>query len=171
MTAALLLAIALALRRTRHLYEEAGRRHAAEEALKQAQRLEALGQLTGGVAHDFNNILMVVGGSARRLKRSQTEPREVRALEMIELAVEKGESLTRKLLSFSRRRTLSPKVVDLTASVSALRGVLAQSVQGDIVFDFKLPREVIAVKVDPSELEIALINLTLKWPRDPISFT
>src|ERR1044072_5447347 len=93
-TAALLIAIALALRRTRRLYEEERRRQTAEDALKQAQRLEALGQLTGGVAHDFNNLLMVIGGSARKLKRAQPETKLLRPLEMIELAVQKGESLT-----------------------------------------------------------------------------
>jgi two-component system NtrC family sensor kinase len=160
-TAALLIAIALALRRTRGLYEEERRRQAAEDALKQAQRLEALGQLTGGVAHDFNNLLMVIGGSARKLKRSQPEGKELRSLEMIELAVQKGESLTRKLLSFSRRRTLSPQVIDLAACILSLRGVLAQSVQADVELDFRMPHEQIAVKLDPSELEIALLNLTL----------
>ena len=160
-TAALLIAIALALRRTRRLYEEERRRQTAEDALKQAQRLEALGQLTGGVAHDFNNLLMVIGGSAKKLKRSQPDAKELRSLEMIELAVQKGESLTRKLLSFSRRRTLSPQVIDLAACILSLRGVLAQSVQGDIELDFRMPREPIAVKLDPSELEIALLNLTL----------
>ena len=160
-TAALLIAIALALRRTRGLYEEERRRQTAEDALKQAQRLEALGQLTGGVAHDFNNLLMVIGGSAKKLQRSQPEARQLRSLEMIELAVQKGESLTRKLLSFSRRRTLSPQVIDLAACILSLRGVLAQSVQGDIEFEFRMPHEQIAVKLDPSELEIALLNLTL----------
>lgn len=104
-TAILIVVIALALRRTRRLYEEEDRRQAAEDALKQAQRLEALGQLTGGVAHDFNNLLMVIGGSAKKLQRSERDAKERRSLEMIELAVQRGESLTKKLLSFSRRRT------------------------------------------------------------------
>ena len=116
-TAILIVVIALALRRTRRLYEEEDRRQAAEDALKQAQRLEALGQLTGGVAHDFNNLLMVIGGSAKKLQRSERDAKERRSLEMIELAVQRGESLTKKLLSFSRRRTLSPQVINLTACI------------------------------------------------------
>ena len=104
---------------------------------------------------------MVIGGSARKLKRAQPETKLLRPLEMIELAVQKGESLTRKLLSFSRRRTLSPQVIDLAACILSLRGVLAQSVQGDIELDVRMPRAPIAVKLDPSELEIALLNLTL----------
>jgi two-component system, NtrC family, sensor kinase len=160
-TAALVLVIALALRRTQRLYHEEERRQAAEEALKQAQRMEALGQLTGGVAHDFNNLLMVIGGSAQKLKRAPHDGRELRALEMIELAVKKAENLTRKLLSFSRRRTISPQVIDLSACVDSLRGVLAQSVTGDVAIVLRLPKELIAVKLDPSELEIALLNLTL----------
>jgi two-component system NtrC family sensor kinase len=160
-TAALILVVALALRRTRRLYDEASRRQAAEDALKQSQRLEALGQLTGGVAHDFNNLLMVIGGSAKKLKRAQRDAKDLRSLEMIDLAVQKGESLTRKLLSFSRRRTLLPQVIDLPTAIDSLRGVLAQSVTGDVALEFQLPRNMIPVKVDPSELEIALLNLTL----------
>jgi two-component system NtrC family sensor kinase len=104
---------------------------------------------------------MVIGGSARRLQRSQRDEKEQRSLEMIELAVQKGESLTKKLLSFSRRRTLSPQVVNLSACIDSLRGVLAQSITGDIQLEFHMPRRLIAVKVDPSELEISLLNLTL----------
>lgn len=97
-TGALIVVVALALRRTRRLYEEAKRRQIAEGALKQAQRLEALGQLTGGVAHDFNNLLMVVGGSARKLKRANKDPIELQPLQMIEAAVQKGEGLTLSLI-------------------------------------------------------------------------
>jgi two-component system NtrC family sensor kinase len=160
-TGALILVVALALRRTRTLYEEAERRQAAEGALKQAQRLEALGQLTGGVAHDFNNLLMVVGGSARKLKRTNKDSKELHSLQMIESAVQKGERLTRKLLAFSRRQSLSPEVVDLPDCVRKLRAVLEQSIQGNVEIEILAPSWEIAVKVDPDELEIALLNLTL----------
>jgi two-component system NtrC family sensor kinase len=107
-TAALIAIVLLALKRTRRFNEEATRRQVAENALKQSQRLEALGQLTGGVAHDFNNLLMVVEGSAQRLKRRHHDPADLRSLDMIESAVRKGSSLTRQLLSFARRQSLAP---------------------------------------------------------------
>jgi two-component system, NtrC family, sensor kinase len=160
-TSALIVVIALALRRTRNLYEEAKRRQAAEGALKQAQRLEALGQLTGGVAHDFNNLLMVVGGAARKLKRTNKDSKELQSPQMIEAAVQKGEGLTRKLLAFSRRQSLLPEIIDLPECVSKLRGVLEQSVPGDVEIKISAPTGPVAVKVDPGELEIALLNLSL----------
>ncbi len=160
-TGALIIVVALALRRTRTLYEEAKRRQMAEGALKQAQRLEALGQLTGGVAHDFNNLLMVVGGSARKLRRTNKDPKQLASLQMIESAVQKGEHLTRKLLAFSRRQSLSPEVIDLPECVRKLRGVLEQSIQADIAIEIRAPSKEIAVQVDPDELEIALLNLTM----------
>jgi len=161
-TAALILIIALAIRRTRRLYVEAQMRESAEAALKQGQRLEALGRLTGGVAHDFNNLLMVVGGSARKLlQREDLAAGDRRALSMIEAAVEKGEGLTRKLLAFSRRQSLSARVVDLCGTVDRLRGVLEQATPGPVNLNIKVPPRTIAVKIDPDELEIALLNLTL----------
>lgn len=160
-TAALIAIVLLALKRTRRFYEEATRRQAAENALKQSQRLEALGQLTGGVAHDFNNLLMVVGGSAHRLKRRHHDPVDLRSLEMIESAVRKGSNLTRQLLSFARRQSLSPKVIDLADCIQKFREILAQSIPGDIEIELKVPRQEIPVKIDPDEFEIALLNLTL----------
>src|SRR3954447_1846323 len=160
-TAALVAIVLLALKRTRRFYEEAERRQAAENALKQSQRLEALGQLTGGVAHDFNNLLMVVEGSAQRLKRRHHDPADLRFLDMIESAVRKGSSLTRQLLSFARRQSLSPKVVDLVDCIEKFREILRQSIPGDIEIELKVPRQQIPVKIDPDEFEIALLNLTL----------
>lgn len=160
-TAALAIIIMLAIRRTRGLYAEAQGRQIAEAALKQAQRLEALGRLTGGVAHDFNNLLMVVGGSARKLKRDSRSPGDLRAVAMIEAAVEKGESLTRKLLAFSRRQSLSSRVVDLGETIDRLRSVLEQAVPGSIALSIRVPSWPVAVKIDPNELEIALLNLAL----------
>jgi two-component system NtrC family sensor kinase len=160
-TAALVAIIALVIRRTRSLYAEAERRQAAEAALKQAQRLEALGRLTGGVAHDFNNLLMVVGGSARKLKRDSRAPADLRAIAMIEAAVGKGESLTRKLLAFSRRQTLSARPIDLGGTIERLRSVLEQAAPGSVTFEVSVPSQPVTVRIDPDELEIALLNLTL----------
>ena len=80
---------------------------------------------------------------------------------MIEAAVQKGESLTRKLLAFSRRQSLSPEVIDLPECVTKLRGVLEQSIAADISIEINAPSKPLAVKVDPDELEMALLNLTL----------
>src|SRR5215467_6822249 len=116
----LFLIIGVALRRTRRLYAEAERREAAEAALRQAQRLEAIGQLTGGVAHDFNNLLMIVSGSVQRLRRDLTSEKHTRLLDMITNATNRGESLTRQLLAFSRRQMLTPAVIDLSELELAL---------------------------------------------------
>ncbi len=160
-TIGLIAIVALAMARTRKLYEEAGRRQVAEDALKQSQRLESLGRLTGGVAHDFNNLLMVVGGSTQLLRRRHSDPKDQRALDMIDSAVDKGASLTRQLLSFSRRHSMSAKLVDLGASVERFANVLRQSVRSDIEIRIEQPTRIIAVKIDPNEFEIALLNLTL----------
>jgi two-component system NtrC family sensor kinase len=160
-TAALVAIVALALTRTRRLYEEARLRQSAEDALKQAQRLESLGRLTGGVAHDFNNLLMVVGGAVRKLRRRVTDPQDNRALDMIDSAVAKGTGLTRQLLSFSRRNPMAAKVVDLADAVERFSDVMRQSVQSDIVIEIERPEQPVAARIDPNEFEIALLNLTL----------
>jgi two-component system, NtrC family, sensor kinase len=157
----ILLILAIALRRTRRLHDEAERREAAEAALRQAQRLEAIGQLTGGVAHDFNNLLMIVSGSAERLRRDLTSEKHRRLLDMIMNATARGESLTRQLLAFSRRQMLTPAVIDLRQRLPELRDMLTRSLRDDITTEVVLPEESCAVKVDPSELELALLNLAV----------
>src|SRR5262245_20200592 len=157
----LLLIIGVALRRTRRLYAEAERREAAEAALRQAQRLEAIGQLTGGVAHDFNNLLMVVSGSVQRLRRDLISEKHTRLLDMIENATNRGESLTRQLLAFSRRQMLTPAVIDLTGRLPELKDMLSRSLRDDITIEVVVPDQSCAVKVDPSELELALLNLAV----------
>ena len=84
----------------------------AREQLAMAQKMEAIGKLTGGIAHDFNNLLMIIGGNAQTFKRL-LDPKLPRAIEAIQTAAKRGESLTRQLLTFSRRQHLSPTVVDL----------------------------------------------------------
>jgi two-component system, NtrC family, sensor kinase len=160
-TAVLLVIIGVALKRTQRLYAEAERREAAEGALRQAQRLEAIGQLTGGVAHDFNNLLMIVSGSAQRLRRDLTDERHTRLLDMISNATARGESLTRQLLAFSRRSNLTPVVIDLARRLPELKDMLSRSLRGDITAAVVVPEASCAVKVDPSELELALLNLAV----------
>jgi two-component system NtrC family sensor kinase len=151
----------LTLRRTRRLYEEAERREAAEGALRQSQRLEAIGQLTGGVAHDFNNLLMIVSGSVHRLRRDINDENQVKLLDAIANATQRGESLTRQLLSFSRRQMLQPSVIDLTARLPELKDMLSRSLRGDIEIRVLVPKRPCLVKADPSELELALLNLAV----------
>jgi two-component system NtrC family sensor kinase len=160
-TAFLFAGLALALRRTRRLYDEAERREAAEDALRQAQRLEAIGQLTGGVAHDFNNLLMIISGSVQRLRGELTDKKHTRLLEMIATATQRGESLTRQLLTYSRRQTLSPQVVDLKQRLPMLRELLARSLRADIEIKVEVPETACAVRVDPGEFELAVLNLAV----------
>jgi len=149
----------IALRRTKRLYDEAQRREMAEGALLQAQQLQAIGQLTGGVAHDFNNLLMIVSGSVRRLRRHIKDEKQTQLLDAIDTATDRGESLTRQLLTFSRRQTLQPSVIDLAERLPEIKDMLSRSLRGDIEIRVSVPRRPCSVKVDLSELELALLNL------------
>jgi two-component system NtrC family sensor kinase len=161
LTAFLYAGLALALRRTRRLYDEADRREMAEGALRQAQRLEAIGQLTGGVAHDFNNLLMIISGSAQRLRRELTDEKYTRLLDMIGTATQRGETLTRQLLTYSRQQTLSPQVVDLSQRLPLIRDLLTRSLRSDIEIKVDVPDTICAVRIDPGEFELAILNLAV----------
>ncbi|KAA2242134.1 hybrid sensor histidine kinase/response regulator [Salinarimonas soli] len=150
-----------ALHRTAAFRAEVARRQAAEAALKQAQRLEAVGQLTGGVAHDFNNLLMVINGNVERLRRMGPDERQRRALEAIATAARRGASLTRQLLSFSRRQVHEPTVLDLRRSLPAVQDMLRSSLRGDIAVEIAVAPDLWPVKVDLSELELAILNIAV----------
>jgi two-component system NtrC family sensor kinase len=149
----------VALRRTQRLHDESERREVAEDALRQAQRLEAIGQLTGGVAHDFNNLLMIVSGTAQRLRRHVSGDKEIQLLDTIVTATQRGESLTRQLLAFSRRQMLQPGVIDLAELLPEIKDMLSRSLRGDIDIRVGVVRRPCLIKVDPNELELALLNL------------
>jgi two-component system NtrC family sensor kinase len=158
----LLFALSLyTLRGTENFYRELGRREAAEAALKQAQRLEAVGQLTGGVAHDFNNLLMVVAGNVERLRRLPTDERQVRSLDAIDTAAKRGASLVRQLLSFSRKQTHEASVVSLEKHLPELEDMLRSSLRGDIVIALELHGAPWPIKVDVSEFELAVLNIAV----------
>ena len=158
-----------ALRRARQGERELQRREAAEAALKQAQRLEAIGQLTGGVAHDFNNLLMVVSGNAERLRRfAGGDKRFAGALEAIDMAVSRGSDLTRQLLSFSRRQTHETVVIDLAERLPAMHSLLQSSLRGDIAVEVRTAPGLWPVAIDNSEFELALLNLAVN-ARDAMS--
>jgi two-component system NtrC family sensor kinase len=150
-----------ALRRTQRLHDEAERREMAEGALHQAQQLQAIGQLTGGVAHDFNNLLMIVSGSVQRLRRHIKDEKQIHLLDAITTATQRGESLTRQLLTFSRRQTLQPSVIDLAERLPEIKDMLSRSLRGDIEIRVSVPRRPCTVKIDPSEFELALLNLAV----------
>jgi len=160
-TAFLFAGLALALRRTRRLYDEADRREAAEGALRQSQRLEAIGKLTGGVAHDFNNLLMIISGSAQRLRSELTDKKHTRMLDMIATATQRGETLTRQLLTYSRQQTLTPQVIDLTQRLPAIRDLLMRSLTPNIDIKVDVPEGACAIRVDPGEFELAILNLAV----------
>jgi PAS domain S-box-containing protein len=134
----------------------------AQAERAQSQKFEALGQLTSGVAHDFNNLLMVVSGYLTTLaKFVGDDTRGLRAIEAIELAGKRGQSLTRQLLSFARRQSLNPEVTRLAERVNAAKQLLATSVTSSLHIYDSIPPDTWTVKADVNELELALVNLGL----------
>jgi len=132
----------------------------AREQLAMSQKMEAIGKLTGGIAHDFNNLLMIIGGSAQIFARL-LDPKLPRAIEAIQNAAKRGESLTRQLLTFSRHQHLSPTVVDLNASIKNMRTMIESSLRGNIVYNENIGDGVWPVKVDLAELELAIVNIAV----------
>ncbi|RZM94907.1 hybrid sensor histidine kinase/response regulator, partial [Bradyrhizobium genosp. SA-3] len=159
-TALLFLLLAFAFRRTQHLQAEAAARREAEDALKHSQRLEALGQLTGGVAHDFNNLLTVIRASVDLLNRPHlTEERRQRYITAIADAVARAAKLTSQLLAFARRQTLKPEVFDVGQRMQSLHDMLATLLGPAIEIVTRLPAEPCLVNADAGQFETALINM------------
>jgi signal transduction histidine kinase len=145
----------------RQLRVQIAERERVEEALRQSQRLEALGRLTGGVAHDFNNILMVASSGLDLLDRTSDPVRREAIRSGVRQAVERGAGLTRQLLTFSRRSTLRPEVIDLPRRIEGMRVLLDRSLRENIRVEMHMPAELWTVEVDQGELELALLNLAV----------
>jgi len=137
---------------------------AAEESLRQAQKMEAVGRLTGGIAHDFNNMLQGVAGSVEMARRRVAAGRGAEAeryLEAAREAVERAASLTRRLLTFARRQRLEPKPVDADGLVAGMAELVRRAVGPGITVDLRLREGDGVVLCDPTELESALLNLCI----------
>ena len=133
----------------------------AQEQLSQSQKMEALGQLTGSIAHDFNNLLMIVSGYAQLLRRHMTDPKHLKAIDAVSSAANRGESLTRQLLAFSRRQPINPVVTDLKERVDAVHEMLVGSLRGNVQLKCEIAADVWPVEVDIAELELALVNIAV----------
>jgi two-component system cell cycle sensor histidine kinase/response regulator CckA len=133
-----------------------------EEQLRQAQKMEAVGRLAGGVAHDFNNLLTAISGNAQLL-RTELEPGDARVEEVDEilLAGERAATLTRQLLAFSRRQVLQPRALNLNESIDELRSMLGRLIGEDILLRTVLDPDLGLVRADPGQLTQVLVNLAV----------
>ena len=158
----------LVLARTRQLQaanEELQRqmteRARVEESLRQAQRMEAIGQLTGGIAHDFNNLLMVILGGLTMFERSVEPERRKLLVDGIRQAAQRGAALTRQLLAFSRRQPLQAQPVDLVRQLGGMRELLDRSLGDATQVELQFAADLWPVHVDPGELELVVLNLVV----------
>jgi PAS domain S-box-containing protein len=134
-----------------------------EEALRQAQKMEAIGQLTGGVAHDFNNLLAAIGGSFALIERRLTDgkPGVERYLNAGQDAVRRAATLTQRLLAFARRQTLDPKPLDCNRLINGMEDLIRRTVGPSIEVEVVGAAGLWPTRVDPSQLESALLNLCI----------
>jgi two-component system NtrC family sensor kinase len=144
------------------------KRAEAETALRQAQKMEALGQLTGGIAHDFNNLLTVVAGNIDLVISRLDDPEIVRRLEASLRATERGQRLTQQLLTFARRRPMRSVSVNLRHRLAETVELVESTISRDIPLVTRLQPDLWDVEVDAEQLEVALLNLIVN-ARDAIA--
>ena len=142
-------------------FEDISARLDAEEALRRAQRLEAIGQLTGGVAHDFNNLLTAILGNLEILGRRVSEARSVRLVENATRAADRGARLTAQLLAFARKQRLQTQAVDVDLLVRAMSALLRSTLGGTIEMVLPEPRNLWRALADPTQLELVILNLAI----------
>ncbi|HEX8239293.1 MAG TPA: ATP-binding protein [Allosphingosinicella sp.] len=134
----------------------------AEEQLRQAQKMQALGQLTGGIAHDFNNLLTVIQGSADILRRPGiAEAKRIRFADAIVQTAGRAAALTGQLLAFARRQPLQPEVIDLNAKIRGMTDLLDRTLGERVEIRTDLAEGLCAIEVDPAQLESAILNIAV----------
>ncbi len=142
--------------------ERTRERETALAQLFEAQKMDTIGQLTGGVAHDFNNLLMAVLGSLSLLeKRLPEDPRSHRLLQNAVQGAQRGASLTQRLLAFSRRQELKPEAVDVPRLVTGMKELLERALGHDVELRSEFPNSLPPALVDANQLELALLNVAL----------
>ena len=145
----------------RELRTQMAERAQAEQSLRQAQKLDAIGQLTGGVAHDFNNLLQAIAACLRLLARKTRDPELAPLLDAGQQAVERGARLTRQLLGFARREAVLLEPTDIRARLLGMSDLLARALRADIVLDVAVDPGLWPVEVDPTQFELAVLNLAI----------
>jgi signal transduction histidine kinase/CheY-like chemotaxis protein len=152
----------VAERRKEALETEVADRLRAEEALRQSQKLEAIGQLTGGVAHDFNNLLTVIRGSIDLLRRPNlTEEKKQRYFDAIADTSDRAAALTGQLLAYARRQPLKPEVFDAAEQIKGVGDMLRSVVGSRVQVRLDLECDPCPVKADPNQFETSLLNLVV----------
>lgn len=148
--------------RSADLMKAVAAREKAQEQLRQAQKMETIGQLTGGVAHDFNNLLMAVMGNLDLLrKRLPDDPRLHRLVEGAIQGAERGASLTQRLLAFARQQDLRAVSVDLLALIEGMVDLLERSLGPRVELRLDIPRGLPPARIDANQLELAILNLAI----------
>ncbi|HEX6957914.1 MAG TPA: ATP-binding protein [Ferrovibrio sp.] len=143
-------------------FRDVTKRHEMEEQLRQAQKMDAIGQLTGGIAHDFNNLLTVILGNTDLLasRLDGSEPL-ARVAVLARDAAEKAAELTQRLLAFARRQTLDPGVIDVNQTLLALQPLLQHSLGAQITINLDCGEKLWPALVDPGQFETAILNLAI----------
>ncbi len=133
-----------------------------ETRIRQSQKMEAIGQLTGGVAHDFNNLLTVILGNAEQLDHALPDRKDLQMLaRMSARAAERGSELTGRLLAFARRQALHPRPTDINLLLVGIEGLLRRSLTAQIELNLSLAQGLWPAEIDAGQLEVALLNLTI----------
>ncbi|MCD5994048.1 PAS domain-containing protein [Pseudomonas sp. CDFA 602] len=140
------------------------RRRDAEEALRQAQKMEALGQLTGGIAHDFNNLLQVMGGYIDLIGSAAEKPtidvaRVQRSVHHAKSAVDRASTLTKQLLAFARKQKLHGRVLNLNGLISTTEPLIERTFGSEVAIETDLEPDLKNCRIDPTQAEVALLNI------------
>jgi signal transduction histidine kinase len=143
----------------RLLVAEGERRREAESRLLQSQKFEALGQVTGGVAHEFNNLLGAIMGALTMLRRRASDPKEVELLMLAEEAADKGAKITQQMLAFARRQSIEAEIVDINEAVKGMSELLRHTVGSGVTIHYELAQDVPPARIDPVGFEMAILNL------------